>query len=194
MHRYFQLTLVGLAGGALVLACGDSTTGRQASRPGITDPTFSLQSSNWVSTPVGRGTAEAFHIQSKADGFDVELKAKDITDVAVSNVAVGPGGSSGWHTHPGPVLVIVRSGAITFYRAGHHGNDGEGEGTGNSELCTRTVYPAGVAFIEYPQEGHSMLARNEGTVDAAVTATYLAPKGAALRIDKDPPGGNCPTG
>lgn len=193
MHRYFQFTLVGVAGAALVLACGDSTNGRQASRPAITDPTFTAQSANWVSKPVARGTADAFHVDSKADGFDVELKAKDVTDIAVSNVDVGPGGSSGWHTHPGPVLVVVRSGTITFYRAGHHGQDGE-DGGGDSPLCTRTDYPAGAAFIEYPLPGHSMLARNEGTTDAAVTATYFAPKGAALRIDKPAPGGNCPTG
>ena len=194
MHRYLQFTLVGVAAAALALACRDSTSGGQASKPGITDPTFSVATTNWVPSTVGRGTAEAFHIKSKADGFDVELKAKDITDIAVSNVAVGPGGSSGWHTHPGPVLVIVRSGEITFYRAGHHGDDEEGEADGSAALCTRTVYPAGVAFIEYPQPGHSMLARNEGTTPAAVTATYFAPKGAPLRIDRDPPGGNCPPG
>jgi hypothetical protein len=37
-----------------------------------------------------------------------------------------------------------------------------------------------------------MLAKNEGSIEATVTATYFAPPGAALRIDQPAPGGNCP--
>ena len=193
MHRYLQLTLTGLTATAVVAACENSTP-RQPSRPSITDPSFTV-ASGFVSTPVARGTAEAFHIRS-TDGFDVEIKTKDNTDIAVSNVVVSPGGTSGWHSHPGPVLVIVKTGAITFYRAGKHsGLDGDAENRdngANGPTCTRTVYPAGSAFVEVPAPGHVMLAKNEGGIEATVTATYFAPPGAALRIDKPWPGGNCP--
>jgi hypothetical protein len=194
MHRHLQFTLIGLTATALFVACEQSTT-REPSRPSITDPSFTV-ASGFVSTAVARGNAGAFHIRS-TDGFDVEIKAKDNTDIAVSNVVVAPGGSSGWHSHPGPVLVIVKTGTITFYRAGKHGgqngDDENGDNQkGHAARCTRTDYPAGSAFVEVPAPGHVMLAKNEGSTEATVTATYFAPPGAALRIDQPAPGGNCP--
>ena len=198
MHRYLQLPLTGLTAAALVAACENPTT-RQPSGPSITDPSFTV-ATGFVSTAVARGNAGAFHIRS-TDGFVVEIKAKDNTDIAVSNVVVAPGGSSGWHSHPGPVLVVVKTGTITFYRAGKHGgqngedeigdNENGNNGT-NAPTCSRTVYPAGSAFVEVPAPGHVMLAKNEGSTEATVTATYFAPPGAALRIDQPAPGGNCP--
>jgi hypothetical protein len=196
VHRYLQLTLTGLTAAALFAACEDSTT-RQPSHPSITDPSFTV-ASGFVSTAVARGSAEAFHIRStdSTDGFDVEIKTKDSTDIAVSNVVVAPGGSSGWHSHPGPVLVVVKTGTITFYRAGKHsGLDGDEENPNNAAhgpTCSRTVYPAGSAFVEVPEPGHVMLAKNEGATEATVTATYFAPPRAALRIDQPWPGGDCP--
>ena len=193
MHRYFQFTRIVLTATALFAACEESTT-RQPSRPSITDPSFTA-ASGFVSTAVARGSAEAFHIRS-TDGFDVEIKTKDSTDIAVSNVVVSPGGSSGWHSHPGPVLVVVKTGTITFYRAGKHGgqngDDENGNNGTNAPTCSRTVYPAGSAFVEVPAPGHVMLAKNEGSTEATVTATYFAPPRAALRIDQPWPGGNCP--
>jgi hypothetical protein len=193
MHRYRQLTLTGLTAAALFAACEDSTT-RQPARPSITDPSFTA-ASGFASTAVARGTAQAFHIRS-TDGFDVEIKTKDNTDIAVSNVVVSPGGTSGWHSHPGPVLVVVKTGTITFYRAGKHGgqngDDENGNNGKNAPLCSRTDYPAGSAFVEVPAPGHVMLAKNEGSAEATVTVTYFAPPGAPLRIDQPAPGGNCP--
>jgi len=193
MHRYLQLTLTGLTAAALVAACENSTT-RQPLGPSVNDLSYTV-ASGFVSTAVARGTAEAFHIRS-TDGFDVEIKTKDNTDIAVANVVVSPGGSSGWHSHPGPVLVVVKTGTITFYRAGKHsGLDGDDENRDNgakAPTCSRTVYPAGSAFVEVPAPGHVMLAKNEGSTEATVTATYFAPPGAALRIDQPAPGGNCP--
>jgi len=193
MHRYFQFTLTGLTAAALFIACEQSTP-RQQSGPSITDPSFTV-ASGFVSTAVARGSSDAFHIRS-TDGFDVEIMAKDSTDIAVSNVVVAPGGTSGWHSHPGPVLVIVKTGTITFYRAGKHGgqngDDANGHNGPNEPTCSRTDYPAGSAFVEVPAPGHVMLAKNEGSTEATVTATYFAPPGAALRIDRPWPGGNCP--
>src|SRR6476646_779060 len=193
MNRYFPIGLASLTVVALIVACEDSAK-REASHPSITDPTFT-QASSFTSTPAGRGNIGPFHIRS-TDGFDVEIKAQDNTDIAMSTVVVGVGGTSGWHAHPGPVLVIVKTGAITFYRAGGHSGSGfdDAANNGNAPTCTRTVYPAGSAFVEVPAPGHVMLARNEGTVEATVSATYFAPAGAALRIDEPAPGGNCPQG
>jgi hypothetical protein len=193
MHRYIQFSLTGLTAAALFIACEQSTP-RQQTGPSITDPSFTV-ASGFVSAAVARGNAGAFHIRS-TDGFDVEIKAQDNTDIAVSNVVVAPGGTSGWHSHPGPVLVIVKTGTITFYRAGKHGgqngDDENGDNGKNAGTCSRTVYPAGSAFVEVPAPGHVMLAKNEGSTETTVTATYFAPPGAALRIDQPWPGGDCP--
>jgi hypothetical protein len=193
MHRYIQFTLTGLTAAALFIACEQSTP-RQQGGPSITDPSFTA-AAGFVSTAVARGNAGAFHIRS-TDGFDVEIKAQDNTDIAVSNVVVAPGGTSGWHSHPGPVLVIVKTGTITFYRAGKHGgqngDDANGHNGPNEPTCSRTDYPAGSAFVEVPAPGHVMLAKNERATEATVTATYFAPPGAALRIDQPWPGDDCP--
>src|SRR5438874_1381338 len=100
-HRVL-LAVVAIATGAL--ACRDTTTPREFSSAGITKPSFTL-ADGFTSTLVGRGNVGTFHIQSKVDGYDVELKSRDNTDIAVANIAVAPGGHSGWHYHPGPVLV-----------------------------------------------------------------------------------------
>lgn len=166
------MAMVAVATGAL--ACRDATTPRGSSNPGIGEPSFTL-AKDFTSTLVGRGNLGTFHIQSKAAGYDVELKSHDNTDIVVANVVVTPGGHSGWHYHPGPVLVVVKTGAITFY----HGND---------PTCTGTVHPAGTAFVE--AHADVGIARNEGTVDATVVATFFVPAGGPTRIDAPAPG-NC---
>ncbi|MEA2712678.1 MAG: hypothetical protein QOK27_639 [Gemmatimonadales bacterium] len=169
------------ASAALVLAaCADRPTDPNATSssgngaPGITEPSFT-DASGFTSTLVGRGNLGTFHIQSKADGYDAELKSHDNTDIAVANIVVVPGGHSGWHYHPGPVLVVVKTGTITFYM-------------GDDPSCSPQVHPAGSTFIE--SGGMVGIARNEGTVDATVVATFFLPAGSPTRINAAAPG-NC---
>ena len=157
-----------------VLACRDTTPSRELSNAGITEPRFTT-GVGFTSSPVGRGNLGVFHVQSKADGYDVELKSHDNTDIAVANITVVPGGTSGWHSHPGPVLVVVKTGALTFYRA-------------DDPTCYPTLRSAGTSFIE--EGGVVHIARNEGTVDATTVATYFLPASAPPRIDEAAPG-NC---
>jgi len=156
------------------IACSDTTKSREASSAGITEPNFTL-SSGFTSTLIGRGNLGTFHIQSKSDGYDVELKSHDNTDIVVANIAITPGGTSGWHSHPGPVLVVVKTGALTIYR-------------GDDPTCSPTLHPAGTAFTE--EGGVVHIARNEGAVDATTVATFFVPATAPQRIDQALPG-NC---
>jgi len=121
-------------------------------------------------TPLARGTtagAMQFNVG------DVKFQTKDRVDVAMATVTIDPLGHSGWHSHPGVVLVTVTSGTVTFYQAD----------------CSFNVYPAGSTFVE--SNGATGLARNESaTVPAVVYVTYVVPVGAALRIDQPDPG--CP--
>ena len=80
--------------------------------------------------------------------------------------------------HPGPVLVVVKTGTITFYM-------------GNDPSCSPQVHPAGTTFIE--EGGMVGIARNEGTVQATVVATFFVPAGSPPRIDAAKPS-NCPDG
>jgi quercetin dioxygenase-like cupin family protein len=187
------------ASAALVLACADRPTGPNATSssgngaPGITEPSFTL-AVGFTSTLVGRGNVGTFHIKCKAhrnddqgkshdnthntsqgDGYCARLESNDNTDIAVANIVVTPGGHSGWHYHPGPVLVVVKTGTITFYM-------------GDDPSCSPQVHPAGTTFIE--NGGMVGMARNEGTVDATVVATFFVPAGSPTRIDAAAPG-NC---
>lgn len=189
-HRVL-MAVVAIATGAL--ACSDMTTPRELSNPGLTKPSFTL-AAGFTSTLVGRGNLGTFHVKCQPDGHDVQresrantdhkskadrycarLTSHDNTDIAVANIVVAPGGHSGWHYHPGPVLVVVKTGTITFYM-------------GDDPTCSPKVHPAGTSFTE--EGGMVGIARNEGAVEATVVATYFVPAGSATRIDAAAPG-NC---
>jgi hypothetical protein len=166
------MAVVAVASGAL--ACTDTTTPRQSSNEGIPGPSFTL-AVGFTPTVLARGNLGTFHIQSKASGYDAELKSHDNTDIVVANIVVTPGGHSGWHYHPGPVLVVVKTGTVTFYM-------------GDDPTCSPNVHPAGTTFFE--NGGMVGMARNEGTVDATVVATFFVPAGSPTRLDAPAPG-NC---
>ena len=166
------VTAVAFASSAL--ACSDGGKSPAAPRAGFTDPSFTL-ASGFVSGLIGRGNLGAFHIQSKHAGYHVELKSHDNTDIAVANVAIAPHGHSGWHYHPGPVVVVVKTGAITFYHA-------------SDPNCSGERHMAGSAFVE--QGGAIGIARNEGEVEATAVATFFVPAGSATRFDAAVPA-NC---
>lgn len=156
-----------------VLACRETTT-PQAKAVNI-DPS-STMGVGFSSSVIARGNLGTFHIQSKVAGYDVELKSHDNTDIAVANIGITSGGSSGWHYHPGPVLVVVKSGTITFYRA-------------DNPNCAADVYGPGSSFTE--QDGIVGNATNRGAVDVVAVATFFAPPAPSpLRIDAPKPD-NC---
>jgi len=163
-----------VATAAGVLACRDTTTPKQFSTAEIGEPKFT-SAVGFSGATVGRGNVGAFHIKSKTDTYDVDLKSKDNSDILVTNLAIAAGGHSGWHYHPGPVLVIVKTGAVTLYHA-------------NDPSCTGQRYTAGTVFVE--EGGVVHIARNEGTVDETMVASSFLPAGAPGRIDAEAPG-NC---
>jgi quercetin dioxygenase-like cupin family protein len=107
----------------------------------------------------------------------VKVKTKGESDVYVVENTVKPGGYSGWHTHPGPSLITIKSGTATFYDA-------------DDPTCTPHTYPAGTGLID-PGDGHVHMLRNEGTVDLVTVTVQIVPADAPRRIDAPDPG-NCP--
>ena len=108
----------------------------------------------------------------KASADDVELHTKGATDVAVQTITSPPGGSSGWHSHPGVVVVAVQSGTVTLY----------------DKDCHATEYGPGQAFLEVGDD--PLLVRNETTSNAVLYVTLIFPKSAtSLRIEHPQPAG-----
>lgn len=140
-------------------------------------------------TPVSNATAETARgplVDRPLDvnwhfgpGNKVKLQTQGATEVAFQRIVITPGGTLGWHSHPGPTVVTVRAGTLSFYHAEH---------------CTEEVeYATGVSFSNLPDEIH--LARNEGTQDVVLFAAYFVPVDTppvALRIDQPSPGADCP--
>ncbi|MBA2383354.1 MAG: hypothetical protein H0V68_01635 [Actinobacteria bacterium] len=103
-------------------------------------------------------------------GDHVKLHTKGATDVTMQTITFAPGGSSGWHSHPGVVLVAIQSGTLTRYDA----------------HCRTTQYGPGQAFVEFGD--HAGLVRNNTASNAVVYVTYISPKSAtSLRNDKPQP-------
>lgn len=125
-------------------------------------------------TTLGRGTLEA---GDRINSDQLKLRIKSDVDVVTQTITITPGGHTGWHSHPGPVFVTITAGAMTFY-------------DGDDPTCTPVIYPTGSTFID-EGGGHVHIARNLGSVDLVLYATYLLPVGAGLRTDAANPG-NCP--
>ena len=103
--------------------------------------------------PVRGATDDKFKVKNDL----LDFKTKGPIDIVQQSLTLQPGGHSGWHSHAGPVLVIVKSGTVTSYEW-------------NDANCTPETYSAGEAFID-AGDGHD--ARNEGSVAAEVVFTYL---------------------
>jgi quercetin dioxygenase-like cupin family protein len=102
------------------------------------------------------------HVQVNADR--IKFSTKGETDVVVQTITYSPGGFSGWHTHPGFVLAVVESGALTIQVG-----------------CSAHTY--GVTKSFYESGTTPIMARNDTKQDTVVRVTYVVPKGAAVRRD-----------
>jgi quercetin dioxygenase-like cupin family protein len=111
------------------------------------------------------------------EGRQEVLHAPELLETVMQQIVIGPGGSTGWHSHPGPVVVLIKAGSLTFYSS-------------EDPTCTPRTYSAGQAFID-PGQGHVHLARNLGSQNVELWATYFdVPVGGPFRLDAANPG-NC---
>jgi len=74
--------------------------------------------------------------------WKARIKTRRSSDLHVLQNTIAPGGSFGWHSHPGPSLVIVKSGTATFYLA-------------RDPKCRPHIVPAGFERrIDQPNPGN----------------------------------------
>ena len=146
---------------AAVLTPSYLTTGTILARASFTDPT---------------------DVKFKIKGQDEEvINVNSAGDTVMQRIVIASGGHTGWHSHPGPVVVLIASGDMSFY-------------DGDDPTCTARTYSAGQAFVDSGQ-GHVHIARNEGSVPLELYVTYFdvtpgVPAPTAFRIDVPDPG-NC---
>jgi quercetin dioxygenase-like cupin family protein len=138
-----------------------------------------------VATPPSGVSGTVWARGSFADPVDLKFKitqgneevilAPNAQQTVMQSIVIAAGGHTGWHSHPGPVVVLVKSGELTLYSA-------------DDPTCTGRTFSAGQAFIDRGQ-GHVHLARNIGSVDTELWVTYFdVPPGGAFRIDAADPG------
>jgi quercetin dioxygenase-like cupin family protein len=108
-------------------------------------------------------------IKIGGDTGGVKIKTNGLYESRVVEFRIAPGGHTGWHSHPGPVFVMITAGAMTLEQA-----DG-----------STAVYSAGTGFVEEP--GQVNIGRNEGTSDLELVAFFLTPLGAPIRTDEPQP-------
>ena len=109
--------------------------------------------------------------KAESDDWEIKLKTKGLSDVYVTNIKIAPGGHGGWHSHPGPSIISVKSGTATFYD--------------ECDDFIRHQYPAGTGFVE--DAGCVHLLANEGDADLEVVVIQIVPFSAPRRIDQPAP-------
>jgi hypothetical protein len=126
-----------------------------------------------ISTTIVSGPARLnpIEVRSESDVNEVEIKTNGISDLYTVYNKVVPGGHTGWHSHPGPSIITVKSGTATEYHADEPG--------------VAHVHEAGSTFVDDGKGAH--IVRNEGTVDLELVAVQILPAGAPRRIDMPAP-------
>jgi hypothetical protein len=122
------------------------------------------------------------HVHTVPADWQEMIKTKGLSDLYVQQNTWDPGAcsctpTSGWHTHPGPSLVIVTQGTVTVY-------------DGDDPACTPRVYTANTpnnAFVD-AGGGHVHVIRDESGAPAQTITVQLIPAGATRRQDADDPG------
>lgn len=97
-------------------------------------------------------------------------------EVYVQHLSLGANQVFAWHTHPGPVVVTVRSGSLIYQDAGPN-------------ACRNRTYTAGQGFVD-PGFGHvhRVIAGSSG---AEIYSTFFLPLGSENHLITTPPVEEC---
>jgi quercetin dioxygenase-like cupin family protein len=102
------------------------------------------------------------------EGWRAKVETDGASNVIVQDIALLPGGYTGWHTHPGILLLTLTEGSVEWFDA----------------KCGKHIYNAGDSWTENTPL-HDV--RNAGSVNAHFVITYLIAKGQPKRIDQPAP-------
>lgn len=136
-----------------------------------------------VAVPVAAALAAMMLAPSSAsatpgEGIDVATLSHSSLngkDYITKQITIAPGGTTGWHYHPGEVFGVMKEGTLTHY---------------DSSCAVDGVYQAGAPITEGSGPGYVHEGRNEGSVPAVLWVLYIDPAGSPLTVDMPNPG--CP--
>ncbi|WP_439658849.1 cupin domain-containing protein [Lentzea sp. HUAS TT2] len=95
------------------------------------------------------------------------------TQYVVREITIAPGGSTGWHYHPGPVRGVVTKGVLT-----HH----------DSDCAVDGVYRPGQFISESSGTGYVHIGRNLANAPLVLIVSYQNPAGGPLAVSTPNPG------
>lgn len=107
-------------------------------------------------------------VKVNADG--IKFQTKRATDVSVLTLTVAPGGTTGWHSHPGFAVISVTEGTGTL----HHAD------------CSQESLPAGTSFVETGDDPPTEFSNQTGE-PVVLTVTFFAPRDAPISRDEAQP-------
>jgi quercetin dioxygenase-like cupin family protein len=119
-----------------------------------------------LGTLAGRTTVNVLSV----DAFTRAINQAQGTNAALQHIQLGPNQSTGWHTHPGPNIVLVAAGS----------------GMLTDEHCNVTTYGVGQAFAT-GLKVHEVTAGPDG--NDVYTFYFLPADADVLRTDANPPEG-----
>jgi quercetin dioxygenase-like cupin family protein len=114
-----------------------------------------------TSSIIARGTTDR----------EIHIRAKQPSDLVFAQITLQPDGYTGWHTHRGPLLVVVESGTLTHY----------------DRHCHAEIYTAEEAFKEPAGRRHVHMGVNKAGTPVVLDVTYIAPSGGPLRNEAPAP-------
>jgi quercetin dioxygenase-like cupin family protein len=100
--------------------------------------------------------------------WTVSLEDSGQSEMYFQDLIVGPGGYTGWHSHPGLLLITIKEGSIDFY----------------NKDCVKTIYTVGQSFTE-GADPHAVV--NTGSVNTRLLVAYIIKSGEPRRIERSQP-------
>jgi hypothetical protein len=127
-------------------------------------------------TPIVRSTFPAFNVRSDPQGpVDFRAHASRPMDVFVRQHDYKPGGFTGWHTHPGPIFLQVKTGELVVYDY--------------ANPCEGIKLTPGKGYVDTGR-GHMVV--NESAAPATDVSVIMAPaEGGSFRGELEPPDVDC---
>ena len=138
--------------------------------------TFASPAQDVQPTAIARSTFKSFNVRSNPHGpVDFRAHASQSMDIFVRQHDYKPGGFTGWHTHPGPVFLQVKSGELVVYDY--------------AQPCKGILLTPGKGYVD-TGAGHMVV--NESGQPATDISVIMAPAdGGPFRGELDPPNADC---
>jgi quercetin dioxygenase-like cupin family protein len=136
----------------------------------VPDPCFATPPAGVVSNVMLAQGVSAGPIKEQitVENWAVRLEGEGESEFYVQELVVAPNGYTGWHSHPGLLLITVKDGLVDFY----------------DKNCAKRVYTAGQSFIE-AAEPHNAV--NPGSNNARLFVAYIVKKGQPRRLEAPQP-------